>query len=125
MDEDINTNVAIIEKTAGWVLDRDWFPLTRQGLSEMDSTGQLGGPGIYDIGLEFSFSQIQGAGGPARPAKSPVRQRGLRPTTLSDERPSNGKAQYHNAWTCPHSAPAVKVLILFRMDTRRGKRHHE
>ena len=60
MDEDINTNVAIIEKTAGWVFDRDWFPLTKQGLAEANSTGQLGGPGIYDIGLEFPLPQIQG-----------------------------------------------------------------
>jgi len=55
-----NTNVAIIEKTAGWVFDRDWFPLTKQGLAETDSTGQLDGPGIYDIGLEVPLPQIQG-----------------------------------------------------------------
>jgi len=58
MSDDINTNVAIIEKTAGWVFDRDWFPLARQGLAEANSIGQLGGPGIYDIGLEFPLPQI-------------------------------------------------------------------
>ena len=59
MSEDINNNVAIIEETAGWEFD-DWFPLTRQGLTEADSAGGLRGPGIYDIGLEEPLSQIHG-----------------------------------------------------------------
>ena len=59
MSEDINNNVAIIEEATGWVFD-DWFPLTRQGLSEADSAGRLSGPGIYDIGLEVPLPQIQG-----------------------------------------------------------------
>ena len=59
MSEDINNNVAIIEETAGWEFD-DWFPLTKQGLTEADSAGGLSGPGIYDIGLGVPLPQIQG-----------------------------------------------------------------
>jgi hypothetical protein len=60
MHKDINTNVAIIEEAAGWVFDQDWIPVTTQGLAKADSTGQLAGPGIYDIGLEVPLPQIHG-----------------------------------------------------------------
>ena len=60
MNEAVSAKLAIIEEAAGWQFIQDWFPLTKQGLSTANVSGDLDQPGIYDVGLAAPIPQING-----------------------------------------------------------------